>query len=88
MCAADGVSEGVPSVTSDAIGWVPDYWKAPVDQTTQVARVGRQLISDPNAAKDGLYALEEHNKDGFGAWCQFAGVALQYQSVVPDPYLI
>lgn len=89
MVSADGVSEGVPSVTSDAIDWVPNYWKAPVDQTTEIARVGRQLISDPNAAHDGLIALEQHNKNGFEtAWCQFVGVPLLYKSLLSDPALI
>lgn len=88
MVTADGVAEGVPSVVSEAIEWTPDYWKAPVDETTEIARVGRQLISDPNAAYDGLTALEQHNKDGFGAWCQFLGEYLPYQSVLNDPYLI
>jgi len=88
MVTADGVAEGVPSVVSDAIDWAPDYWQAPVDQTSEIARTGRQLISDPNAARDGLTALEQHNKDGFSAWCQFVGVALPYLSIVTDPYLI
>ena len=82
MTAADGVAEGVPSVVSDAIDWAPGYWKAPVDQTSEIARVGRQLISDPRAATDGLYALESHNKSGFSAWCDFVGVALAYKSAV------
>jgi hypothetical protein len=88
MVTADGVAEGVPSVVSDAIDWAPNYWKAPVDQTSEIARVGRQLISDPNAAKDGLTSLEQHNKDGFAAWCQLVGVSIPYQSLIVDPYLI
>ena len=82
MVSADGVAEGVPSVTSDAIDWVPDYWQAPVDETLEIARVGRQLISDPRAATDGLYSLEAHNKSGFGAWCDFVDVAIQYDGIV------
>lgn len=87
MVSADGVAEGVPSVTSDAIDWVPRYWQAPADETLDIARVGRQLISDPQAATDGLLALESHNKSGFSAWCDFVNVAIRYDSLV-NPHLI
>jgi hypothetical protein len=71
MVTADGVAEGVPSVVSDAIDWAPDHWKARVDDVFDIARVGRQLLSDPYAARDGFQALQRHNDDGFRAWTDF-----------------
>lgn len=88
MVTADGMAEGVPSVTSDAIDWVPSYWQAPCDDTGEIARVGRQLLTDPNAAHDGLVALEQHNKNGFEAWGQYLGSSLPYKSLLADPFLI
>jgi hypothetical protein len=71
MVTADGIAEGVPSVTSDAIDWVPEYWQAQADNVLDIARVGRSLLYDPNAGKDGLKALEAHNADGVRAWQSF-----------------
>lgn len=71
VVTADGVAEGVPSVTSDVIEWVPDWWKAPPDNANEVARVGRSLLSDPHTGRDGVRALEHHNRDGVFAWTQY-----------------
>lgn len=74
MITADGVAEGVPSVVSDALDWCPEYWKAYSDDVPDMARVGRQLIFDPQAPYDGMVHLEEHNASGFRAWCDWLGV--------------
>jgi hypothetical protein len=71
---ADGVSEGVPSVVSNAITWAPSHWKANVDDVLDVARVGVSLIHDHNAAKDGIKALKAHNEESFRAWRKFLGL--------------
>jgi hypothetical protein len=73
MVTADGVAEGVPSVVSDAIDWAPQHWKANVDDVFDIARVGRYLLSDSNAAADGWKALEDHNSKGLEAWRTFLG---------------
>lgn len=71
MVTADGIAEGVPSVVSDAIDWVPAHWQASVDDVVDIARVGRQLLSDPQAASDGLEALTAHNTNALRAWNSF-----------------
>lgn len=68
MCTADGVAEGVPSVTSDAIEWVPDNWQAKADDALDIANKGIGLLYDPQAALNGWDALERHNDDGITAW--------------------
>ncbi|MGD0579413.1 MAG: hypothetical protein ABSC08_10840 [Bryobacteraceae bacterium] len=73
MVTADGVAEGVPSVVSDAICWAPAYWRAPVDDVLEIARVGRHLLFDPLAPRDGYRALMRHNCEGIGAWKDFLG---------------
>lgn len=81
MVTADGVVEGVASVVSDAIDWPPSWWQASVDETLEIARIARQLLSDPDAASDGLVALEQHTKDGFeDGWCQLLQIYSQYMS--------
>jgi hypothetical protein len=74
MVTADGVAEGVPSVVSDAIGWAPAYWRASVDDVLEIARVGRHLLFDLRAPRDGYRALLRHNSEGVRAWKDFLGV--------------
>ena len=71
MVTADGIAEGVPSVVSSAIDWTPRYWRAEIDDVFDIARVGRCLLQDPNAALEGQHALRAHNRDGLHAWQQF-----------------
>ncbi len=74
MVTADGIAEGVPSVVTDAIDWAPEYWKAPGDDVCELSRVGRHLLTEPQAPADGLDALEEHNKTGLASWMEFLGL--------------
>jgi hypothetical protein len=68
VVTADGVAEGVPSVVSDAIHWVPDNWKAKVDDANDIARVGRRLLESRRAPQQGLAALKRHNREAMRAW--------------------
>jgi hypothetical protein len=67
MVTADGVAEGVASVVSSAIDWAPKYWQACADTVLDIARVGRQLLRDPDAAADGYRALQAYTRAGL-AW--------------------
>lgn len=71
MVTADGIAEGVTSVVSCAIDWAPDYWKADGDDVWEIARIGRQLLGDPQAAPDGFEALTSHNETGLDSWLAF-----------------
>ena len=88
MVTADGIAEGVPSVVSDALDWCPEYWKAYSDNVPDMARVGRQLLFDPQAPYDGMVHLEEHNASAFDVWCDWLGVNqdLPYQSQVKSAH--
>lgn len=68
IVTADGVAEGVPSVVSEAIDWAPDHWKASVDDPLDIARAGRSLLNDPQAAADGIKALTGHNTAAIQSW--------------------
>jgi hypothetical protein len=71
MVTADGIAEGVPSVVSEAIDWVPTHWRAPMDDAFEVARVGRYLLGDLYALSEGLRALKAHNASGLVSWKSF-----------------
>jgi hypothetical protein len=68
VVTADGVAEGVASVVSDVIEWAPDWWKSSPDDTNNIARVGRTLLSDSHSGEDGAAALRSHNCDGVKQW--------------------
>jgi len=73
MVTADGIAEGVASVVSSAIDWVPKYWQACADTVLDIARVGRQLLRDPDAAPDGYRALQHYHRAGLEAWRSYLG---------------
>lgn len=68
VVSADAVAEGVAVVTGNAVDWVPSDWRAKVDDVSDIARVGKRLLLDPEAPVDGLNALVHHNTVGFGNW--------------------
>jgi hypothetical protein len=65
---ADGISEGVPSVVSEAIHWVPNSWKAEPDDVENIAQVGMNLLKDCHAIKNGINKLELYNKKSGLQW--------------------
>jgi hypothetical protein len=71
MVTADGVAEGVPSVVSSAIDWAPEDWKADVDDVLAISHVGRRLLFDTCAARDGLHALHKYVKQGVASYKEF-----------------
>ena len=71
MVSADGVAQGVPSVVSDAIEWVPKNWQARADDACDISNVGISLLFDPTAAAEGRVALAKHNRMALQAWIDY-----------------
>lgn len=90
MVTADGIAEGIPSVTSAAIDWVPKNWHAHFDDATEIADVGRRLLYDRKAPHQGLVSLEQHNRQALEAWVTALHVndCAGYNSLSNDPYLL
>jgi len=68
---ADGIYMGTPSVVSNAIDWVPDYWQAHADDPVHIARTGLELLRNPKAPADGFKSLQRHNVMALSAWLNF-----------------
>ena len=68
IVTADGVAEGIASVVSPAIGWVPKYWKADPESTEDIARVGTLLLNYRNTGVDGFNSLTKYNELGIDTW--------------------
>lgn len=73
MVTADGIAEGVPSVVSDAIDWVPRNWIAYSDDVLDIARVGHTLLLDPFARWEGMNALQSYIDRGIQEWEDYLG---------------
>lgn len=71
IVTADAITEGVPSVVSDAIEWAPLDWQASVDDASDVARIGTRLLCDLRSAEDGLKSLEKYQKQGVYEWLTY-----------------
>lgn len=71
MVTADGIAEGVPSVVSDAIDWVPHHWITPSDNADAIAKKAVQLLYDHHAPHDGLRALTDYVDSGIKDWTAF-----------------
>lgn len=68
MVTADGIAEGVASVVSDAIDWVPTDWVANADDVGAITRVARRLLGDAHAVNEGQTALRHYVERGLPAW--------------------
>lgn len=72
MVTADGIAEGITTVTSHAIDWVPQSWQAYSDNVSDIAETGVNLLDHSRyEARCGLRALREHNEIGLRAWAKY-----------------
>jgi hypothetical protein len=68
VVTADGIAEGVASVTSAAIEWSPRYWQAETDDPNSLVQVGLSLLNNKYAVEDGRAALTKYVQDGIREW--------------------
>ncbi len=73
MVVADGIAEGVASVVSEAIDWVPCDWQANADDSSAIARTARRLLHDAHAVTEGQHALRRYVGEGSRAWIEYLG---------------
>lgn len=74
IVTADGAAEGIPSAVSDVIEWAPAKWQGHPEKSSSIADIGRALLYDGRAGKDGIDALKANNVSGVAAWKEFLGV--------------
>ena len=71
VVTADGIAEGVASVVSSAIDWVPEDWSANSDDATEIAKKGIYLLNNAYAATDGQEAIRKYVHDGYEHWKKY-----------------
>ena len=73
VVTADGIAEGVPSVTTSAIEWTPrDWWADPCDPGS-LTKVALHLLHDPYAVADARAALKAYTAAGLELWREYLG---------------
>ncbi len=73
VITADGIAEGVASITSSAIEWTPHRWWSDCENPSDIARVGLYLLNDPHAVENGRDSLRKYAKDGLNLWMDYLG---------------
>lgn len=71
VITADGIAEGVPSVTSSALEWTPRSWWCDTDDPTDMATVGMRLMGDAHAIHDARKGLREFVAAGVQRWVNY-----------------
>ena len=56
------------SLDGEAIDWIPNYWKANVDDAADVARVAEKLMFTDSTSYDGYAKLVDHNNEAIELW--------------------
>lgn len=69
---ADGIAEGVPSVVTGAMEWLPRHWQAEPWDPASVTNVGMTLLHDRiGAVHDGRKALNTYVNNGVRDWIAY-----------------
>jgi hypothetical protein len=68
IVCADGVAEGVASVTGESLDWTPSSWCANADDVNDIASTARRLLSDAHAVDEGQKALRTYTAQGLQDW--------------------
>jgi glycosyltransferase involved in cell wall biosynthesis len=72
VCTADGIAEGVPSVTTSALEWTPPSWWAHPEDPSDIASRGLGLLTGSHSAiREGRTALEKYVQFGLHRWLEF-----------------
>lgn len=68
LVTADGISAGVPTVTSEAIDWSPISWRGHIDDAVEIAETGIRLLNNKEEFQHGVDSLENYNLEAYNAW--------------------
>jgi glycosyltransferase involved in cell wall biosynthesis len=71
VVTADGIAEGIPTISTSAIEWTPkDWWCTPEDPSS-LMHVGLRLLRDPAPVTEARYLLKRYVIAGVGRWLDY-----------------
>jgi len=71
VVGADGVAEGVPSVVTGAMEWLPRSWYCEPWEPSSVVRIAVQLLHDPRVIFEARELLRQHVARGIQLWLEY-----------------
>jgi len=72
VVTADGIAEGVPSVTNSAIEWTPTSWWARCEDPSDIMRIGIGLLHAPaHAVAEARVGLKKYVQLGTHRWLEW-----------------
>jgi hypothetical protein len=75
LVAADAVASGVPVVVGPAISWVPEKYQVNIDNTSEIAARGADILSGPHSvAREQLKSLKKFVEHSKQSWGDFLGL--------------
>jgi hypothetical protein len=73
VVTADGIAEGVASVTTSSIEWTPRQWWCDPCDPGDATKVALHLLHDPYAVEDGRRSLRDYTANGLQRWKDYLG---------------
>lgn len=71
VVTADGLAEGVASVTAPCIEWTPSSWWCEECDPSSMVDVAIRLLHDPHAVEFGRRELEKYVRNGLRLWLDY-----------------
>ncbi len=71
VVTADGIAEGVPSVTDSSIEWTPQSWWCHPEDPGSLVNVAMHLLNDHNAVFEARTQLQQYVTSGVGRWLDY-----------------
>lgn len=71
VVTADGIAEGVPSVTAPSIEWTPQNWWCQPEDPYSMVPIAISLLYDQHAIYEARKKLEAYVTHGIGNWLDY-----------------
>lgn len=71
VVTADGIAEGVPSVTTSALEWTPENWWCKPEDPFSLVTVAMGLLYDQHAVVEAREKLDRYVQSGLGLWLDY-----------------
>ena len=71
VVTADGIAEGIPSVTTSAIEWTPESWWCQPEDPQSIVQVAMTLLQDSHSIYTARQKLTDFVAHGVRLWLNY-----------------